>query len=38
MTDAELNLVAQVMGVSAPFIALYLTFWWEARKERRRRR
>lgn len=38
MTDAELNLVAQAMGFSAPFIALWLTVWWYERSERRRRR
>ena len=38
MTEAELDLIAQVMGFTAPFIALALTLWWWERAERRRRR
>lgn len=38
MTDAELQLVAQLMGFSAPFLALFLTLWWAGRRDRRRRR
>lgn len=34
MTDAELNLVGQLMGVSAPFIALFLTLWLYERRRR----
>ncbi|MEV5659804.1 hypothetical protein [Streptomyces flaveolus] len=38
VTDAELVLIAELMGFAAPFVALYLTLCWLDRQEKRKAR
>lgn len=37
MSEELLDTIAQAMGFLAPFVAVWLTFWWMDRKVRRRR-